>query len=534
MGFGGVAPSIGIALDTYQNFNQADPAYDHISIQANGLTNHTNDLAGPVPISAAGDNVEDCQWHKLRISWDAGGQWLRTYFDGVLRVEKQLDLVNAIFNGDPAVYWGFTGATGGEVNLQQFCTALDPAFTTNVPDNATCEGGTITFTDGSESFAPVQSYSWLFGDGSSSNVMTPPPHLFARAGEYEVTLKIRAQDGCEAATTSKITVGSVPSAAFTIADTCFGNIPRLQLTAQNVGVAYQWKLDGVSGALNSLPALSGQSAGNHGLGLIVSSLYNCGPDAGASASFTIKPLPVAEAVVKDGCVGIESGFSGVQKDNATSISSWNWSFGDGQTAAGQVVRHSYNNTQQYTVKLSTMATNGCFSVPVTATVSINKALVFAGNDTILVRSRATPLQATGNGSFQWSPGTGLSDPTISNPLVTLNSDQQYTVTVTTPEGCTAEDRILIKVYNGPAVYAPTAFTPNGDGKNETFRPVYVGIKELKDLSIFNRWGQLLFRTHEKEKAWDGGSLSGTFVWFVEATDDSGRPVFLKGTVTVIR
>ncbi|HYO21608.1 MAG TPA: L-type lectin-domain containing protein, partial [Flavisolibacter sp.] len=72
MGFSGVSPSIGIALDTYQNFNLNDPAYDHISIQANGVVNHTNDLAGPVPISSLGSNVEDCQWHKLRITWEAG------------------------------------------------------------------------------------------------------------------------------------------------------------------------------------------------------------------------------------------------------------------------------------------------------------------------------------------------------------------------------------------------------------------------------------------------------------------------------
>ena len=52
MGFEGVTPSIGIALDTYTNPVLNDPIYDHISIQANGVVNHANDLVGPVPISA--------------------------------------------------------------------------------------------------------------------------------------------------------------------------------------------------------------------------------------------------------------------------------------------------------------------------------------------------------------------------------------------------------------------------------------------------------------------------------------------------
>jgi hypothetical protein len=52
MGFDGISPSVGIALDTWQNFNLNDPAYDHISIQLNGNVNHNFDLAGPVPASA--------------------------------------------------------------------------------------------------------------------------------------------------------------------------------------------------------------------------------------------------------------------------------------------------------------------------------------------------------------------------------------------------------------------------------------------------------------------------------------------------
>jgi gliding motility-associated-like protein len=95
--------------------------------------------------------------------------------------------------------------------------------------------------------------------------------------------------------------------------------------------------------------------------------------------------------------------------------------------------------------------------------------------------------------------------------------------------------VLIKTFKGPAIYVPSAFTPNGDGKNEMLRPVYVGIRELRQFAVFNRWGQMVFATRERDKGWEGRSaLPGTYVWLVQAVDATGRPMTEKGTVTLIR
>ena len=145
LGFEDVSPSVGITLDTWQNLRRNDPLYDHISIQLNGVVTHGNDLAGPVPASATSDNIEDCQWHVLRIKWDAPAKILTTYFDGQFRLQAQYDLVAKVFNNDPMVYWGFSGATGGGFNLQQFCTSLNPVFKTNLSNNSTCFGDSSNF-----------------------------------------------------------------------------------------------------------------------------------------------------------------------------------------------------------------------------------------------------------------------------------------------------------------------------------------------------------------------------------------------------
>lgn len=143
MGFGGVSPSIGIEMDTYQNTNRGDPSADHIAIIKNGDVTHSsvNTLAGPVSIGSNG-NVEDCQQHSLRVKWDATAKKLQVWFDCELKLTYTGDIVNTIFGGNPLVFWGFTAATGGSNNVQAVCfkytTLIDKPTKANL-----CKGDTV-------------------------------------------------------------------------------------------------------------------------------------------------------------------------------------------------------------------------------------------------------------------------------------------------------------------------------------------------------------------------------------------------------
>ena len=143
MGFGGVNPSIGIEMDTYQNFNRSDPAFDHIALIKNGDVTHSspNTLAGPFSIGNNG-NVEDCNKHSLRVKWDATAKKLQVWFDCELKFTYTADIVREIFGGNPFVFWGFTSATGGLNNQQNVCfkftTLLDKPTKANL-----CKGDTV-------------------------------------------------------------------------------------------------------------------------------------------------------------------------------------------------------------------------------------------------------------------------------------------------------------------------------------------------------------------------------------------------------
>lgn len=93
--------------------------------------------------------------------------------------------------------------------------------------------------------------------------------------------------------------------------------------------------------------------------------------------------------------------------------------------------------------------------------------------------------------------------------------------------------------NGPDLYVPSAFTPNGDGRNDIIRPVGVGIAQLQHFRVFNRWGQLLFATSQFGKGWDGSysgvqQPAGTYVFEAIGTDQLGNRIYKKGTLVLIR
>ena len=149
LGFQFVRPSIGIEFDTWQNFNLSDPAYDHIAIIRNGDVDHgsNNTLAGPVQALENDPNIEDCQYHNVRVVWDAQTHRLEVYLDCSLRLSYQGDIVTNIFGGIPFVYWGFTSATGGSSNVQQICMRYT-TFLNDIQDQVICPGEAIPLRSG--------------------------------------------------------------------------------------------------------------------------------------------------------------------------------------------------------------------------------------------------------------------------------------------------------------------------------------------------------------------------------------------------
>ncbi len=184
--------------------------------------------------------------------------------------------------------------------------------------------------------------------------------------------------------------------------------------------------------------------------------------------------------------------------------------------------------------------------PVNDTVTVTvlpRMSPFAGNDTVVVVGESLQFNGSGGITYLWTPSTGLSSTTISNPVGNYGGDLdsiRYKLYVTNQAGCIDSATLLVKVFKTvPSIFVPTAFTPNGDGLNDLIAPIAVGIKRIEYFRIFNRWGQLVFNTTRNGHGWDG-KISGipqftnTFVWICSAVDYLDRKIFLKGLVTLIR
>jgi gliding motility-associated-like protein len=799
MGFGNINPSVGVTLDTYQNtMPDNDPLYDHIAIQINGDVNHSsaNTLTPLTPVSATSNNVEDCIFHKLNITWNAVTKNLAVSFDNQPRINVTRDFVNTIFGGNGSVFWGFTGATGALTNLQRFCTILSPGMK-SLAGQKRCVGEPIQFTDSTTTFGGIIKQYWNFGDGSPlDSVNLNPIHTYTTPGDYTVSIRVIALDSCEETRSFPISVGSKPVPGFTTSDSCVSNNivftdtstnvygtltnwywnldnggpgvitqntsytyttpgpkiikfivksqfgcesdtlvktvrvrarpsvdfnftdsvcfgtptsffencslsdgpvnywswtysdsafattvenpthvftspgahtvtltasgtgsnaclgstvtkpvfvvdkPRARMrqiiiceqqpaqlfdssftpdgtaitnwwwdlgngqfsTQQNPTVIYtgsgprvirhvvrnargclsdttdinlniadkpvpgflmtaplcdndritftdtstvvngtvsqwQWSYAGITFA-NTQQASNSFGPGNQTVQLTVTSSLGC-VSAVSVQSFFMKTKPRAAINFGDTCKFAPVIFTANENPTNIGITQWNWSFGDGQSGQGSPVSHTYLANGAYNISLFGISTEGCPTDTIPGTVNVYGTDAFAGNDTIAAANQPIRLNASGGVSYEWTPSEGLSATNIPNPIATVESDKTYYLRAYTPEGCESFDTINIKIYKGPEIYVPTAFTPNNDGLNDVIKPICIGLRTFISFTVFNRYGERVFITSAEFDGWDGmykgaRQPSGTYVWIASGIDFRGNPLTRKGSFMILR
>lgn len=166
-----------------------------------------------------------------------------------------------------------------------------------------------------------------------------------------------------------------------------------------------------------------------------------------------------------------------------------------------------------------------------------KPVVNAGPDRILITGSSVTLIGIAEGediTYSWSPNDYINDITELNPVVTPASDINYTLSARSAYGCSSDDNVLVKVVTG--IYVPTAFTPNGDGKNDTWTIPFLDPAFDATVSVFNRYGQLVYHSVGQIVSWDGkingmSQASGAYVYLVTF---KASKLKLKGTLTLIR
>ncbi len=377
------------------------------------------------------------------------------------------------------------------------------------------------------------SFTWEALPGMLTGANTPAPRVAPLITTvYRVTQRLETCTGTDSVrvrVANAVQLNVMKDTAICLNDT-------ILLRAGGNATAYQWTPAGL--VSNPASAVTSARVSVATRFKVVGSISKC--SAAAEVLVTPVPYPVANAGPDQLiCSGNTANLNAIWVGNRLQ-----WS--PPATLSNSVIPDPVARPLQTTAYvLQVFDTVGC-PKPGTDTVRVVVeppiSLTLNGDTTIVV---GQVLQLTGGGAskYLWTPAYGLSDPAIANPTAVYNQPQdrlEYTFTGYNDAGCRDSLTLRIRVFSGnPSVYVPTAFTPNGDGLNETLKPTLAGMKQFDFFRVYNRYGQLVFESSRPDRGWDGSfngqkQNNGLFVWVVNAVDYLGTTIQARGTTMLIR
>jgi gliding motility-associated-like protein len=389
--------------------------------------------------------------------------------------------------------------------------------------------------------------TWWWSINGTINTSQNPASFITNGGNLPVRLAVINSDGCKSDTVSKtVVVHYAPIPKFKMG-TLFCENEIIQFTDQSYMptsagtdqiIKWTWWYDNVLSSTIQNPAAN-LPLGVHQIKLVAESNEGCNY-RNADSTIIIYPKPAIALSISDSCAKRDIVFT-ANNNTTIPVNKWFWNFGNGLQLRTATETKKYFVEGYSPVTLIGQNIHNCKDTIIRPfTIYYNRSK--AQRDTIVATDEILQLSTSDTinmASYIWTPNIGLSGTTISNPLATYMYDQVYELNTLTVQGCDAYSKILVRRYDGPQLYVPTAFTPNRDGKNDLLKVFPVGIKSFENFSVYNRFGQLMFYTTDYSKGWDGFFKgikmdTGNYVWFCSAVDYRGNKLFRKGNVLLIR
>lgn len=229
------------------------------------------------------------------------------------------------------------------------------------------------------------------------------------------------------------------------------------------------------------------------------------------------------------------------------VNTWSWLLDEGQQSSQQSPTGYYSNFSQKTVRLA-VSNSFCTDTSLQKVALLN----FLKADFSISHADNCPNDliaftdhSIGSGlHYHWEFGDGATSDSA-NPHHAYSGPVQQTaypvrLTITDTFGCQQTALHKVNIFSSCFIAVPNAFTPNNDGRNDFFHVLNAVKAEEFELLVYNRWGQLVFKTTNWKEGWDGNvngqpQGSAVYVWMLRYTDrDTQRKVAQKGTVVLIR
>ena len=402
-----------------------------------------------------------------------------------------------------------------------------------------CDHDTVDFVNTSSG---AVNYTWDFNDNTSSNAQNVT-HVYNHQSIFNVKL-VAASTHCKDSVTQAIDLNHPLDAKFTVDhDTICQGTPvqftdnSITTVRNNIQPTYYWDFgDGNTGTgLTPLHTYTG--TGVFTATEIVTDFVPC-TDTYRHVIYVdttgLLTLTATDTVL---CAGKEIMFNA--SFLSVGLKSFAWDFGDGTSIANtNPIHHAYDSAGLFTIRFTTDY-RICKDDTTKMSVRIKPyPVVNLGPDTSLCPGDA-PIAITdninaSNGAASWNWNTGA---TTSGILASTPGKYGTTVAI---DGCSTYDEM--EIVKSCYLDIPNSFTPNSDGLNDFFFPRNLLSRELTyfKMTIYNRWGQIIFETTKNDgRGWDGkfnGAVQpqGVYIYLIEAGFANGNTEKQQGNVTLLR
>lgn len=381
-------------------------------------------------------------------------------------------------------------------------------------------------------------WAWNFGNGNTASVTHPPLQTYNVAGVYNATLTATNSSGCATTLTRVVESYAVPTVSAG-ADRllCSGSTMNLVATG---ALNYSWS-PAIGLDCTNCPNPVTSTLANRQYVVTGTTIHGC--SSSDTINITVKnKFNMTVGPGQTVCRG-----SGKQiKANGANMYTWSPSTG---------LRNTYDSVQVASPDATTTYrvigedNVGCFKDTGFVTVTVHPIpTVEAGNDkTINVGQSVELLPTISNDVTEvvWFPTDGLTRNAYPGVTLKPTTNVEYTVEVKNAGGCAARDKVTVYVIcNGGNVYIPNTFSPDGNGVNDEFYPRGTGLYRIKNMKIYNRWGEMIFErnsflANDANAGWDG-TFKGVklnadvYVYTIDIICDNNAVLQYRGNVALIR
>jgi gliding motility-associated-like protein len=452
----------------------------------------------------------------------------------------------------PALY--LTGPGGCMDSLKSHVTVYNPYTYTQINYGPITTGCNSLNIDFNLTVPPGFKFFFHFGDGTLDSSGRLNFSHFYRTPSFNIPL-IQIFDtlsGCIATLTGATRIdvlGAVPLFGKDISEFCDGGpVVFRDFTVKNepiINTAWTFGDGGTSSATDPTHVYS--QPGLYPVTLQITTESNCRSTYRDTVFVYRTPLPIITGNDTI-CVGIAERYNG-SIAIADSVTNWTWTMGNGATSIQQNSVVSYSESGDYEIMLIASNKLGCADTfykdihvtqPPTATPVQDPLTIISGGSAPLL------MDYTGNIlTYNWSPQTRLSCTNCPAPVANPQFTTTYTVGLRDRYGCRNSGSITVNVVcNNQNFFVPNTFSPNGDGQNEAFFPRGTGLFNVKSMTIFNRWGQVIFErknfpVNDAAQGWNGmfngqKASADVYVFLIEILCDNNTVIPIKGNVTLLR